>query len=412
MASSQHLIIDNGQYEIKAGFLTQDTPFKVHNAIARTRDGVMYTGNDYITHTNNYLGMLLKRPFTQGHLTLWETEKGVWDYTLQKLAETHTPGKQFDPAITHLTLTEPPFQLPQLLINTDQIVFEEYGFNEYFRCIPALLVPWNEERNDFYLVVDVGFDATWIVPVIYQSVYWEGVRKLPVGGKLLSGLLSEQISFRHYDVSEETILVNTVKELTCFMAPYNQYLRCLKHKQDYKCEFVLPDFKTTTTGFVRTPETTITPDTQLLTLYDERFSVPETFYHPEIMFDSTTTTAANPLMQHVPLKNLTDLTVEAIMASPTVARPLLAANISIVGGLSKFKGFDERFLAELIKELPLDWLVTLKAWQDTLKEEISWFGGANLTESEVLEKVLISKKEYFEHGLNWCQKQFGFKNLL
>lgn len=405
----QHLIIDNGLYEIKAGFLSADTPLKVQNTVAKTRDGVIYVGNDFLTNNNNYLGIMLKRPFSQGHLTLWETEKPVWDYTLQKLGGADKKG--VDPSQTHLILTEPPFQLPQLSINTDQIVFEEYGFNEYFRCIPPLLVPWVAEANDFYLVVDSGHDATWVVPMIYQSVHWEGVRKLPVGGKLLAGLLAETISFRHYDVSEEPVLVNTIKEQTCFIAPEGKFQDYLKQKLKYECEFILPDFKTTTTGYVRTPKTKITADTQILKLYDERFTVPELYYHPEIIFDNHRATAHLALLQQTPFKNLADLIVEAVMALPKVTRPMLVANICIVGGLTKFPGFDARLKAELEKELPQQWHLQFRDVEDTGREEVAWVGGANLADSDVLDKVLILKKEYFEHGLNWCQKQFGFKNL-
>ena len=47
----------------------------------------------------------------------------------------NTRGKVIDPDDIHLILTEQPYQLPQLSTNTDQIIFEEYGFNKYYRCI-------------------------------------------------------------------------------------------------------------------------------------------------------------------------------------------------------------------------------------------------------------------------------------
>ena len=34
-------------------------------------------------------------------------------------------------------------------------------------------------------------------------------------------------------------------------------------------------------------------DTQVLKLYDERFTVPETYFHPEIIFDNNRTTASS-----------------------------------------------------------------------------------------------------------------------
>lgn len=519
--SDNYLVIDNGAYNIKAGYNLYSAPLKVRNTIARTKDGALYIGNDYYD-TNNYSGISFKWPYTQGNLTSWETEKIIWDYTFDRItleSQDRVSGKSkskknyitnqsstpLDPKYTHLSLTETAFQLPQLSISTDQIVFEEYGFNEYFRSTPALLIPWidfpdnppsakddsvkkfrsepkeeedkdevkeekngnghseskedtkngksvefqddsefsdsgdefsdddfeerkkknsksntqngkksttadeentitsNKNFNDFMIIIDSGHDSTWIIPVIYQCVYWDGVRKLPIGGKLLNGLLRELVSFRHYDFNDEPVLINTIKEKTCFMAlDFNDYLaKKIKHS----CQFVLPDFKTTTTGYVRTKNSP-QDDLQLLTLSDERFVPPEAYYHPEIIFDNS----SNPLIQSTPFKNIVELVVDSIMACPKVAQPLLLANIVLVGGSTKLPNFKPRLLSELKKELPLDWFVRIRNTGETAQDELAWYGGVNLSKSEIITKISISKQDYFEHGSNWCQKQFGFRN--
>lgn len=411
--SKQHLIIDNGSYNIKAGFDQGEdsAPQKIYNAITRTKDGLVHIGNDFRMHSNNYSGIQIKRPFEQGHLTSWETEKPIWDYTMDQILPKH----EIDPSNIHLTLTELPFQLPQLSSNTDQIVFEEYGFKEYYRCTSASLVPFSVDTTvvdpDFTLVVDAGFNATWIQPMLYQKVYWEGVRKLPVGGNLLNGLLREMISYRHYDISDDPILINTIKESTCFIA--KDYNDNLKKKLQNGCQFVLPDFKTTTTGYV-VGEGTPKPseDSQVLTLQDERFTIPETFYHPEIMFDLHGTTASTSVLQNAPIKTLTDLIVSSIMSCPEITRPLLLANICLVGGTTNLPNFKTRLQSELTKELPLTWTVAVHENQNSIpQDEMSWYGGVNLVNEDVIKNISVSKKEYFEHGSNWCQKQFGFKNL-
>ncbi|CUM45622.1 Actin-like protein ARP6 [Debaryomyces fabryi] len=408
--SQQYFVIDNGSYNIKAGFNSQNSPIKHQNTLSKARDGLIYVGNEYLVQTNNYSGMIFKRPYDHGHLISWETEKAVWDYTFNKAS----PNQELDTSITHLTLTETPFQLPQLSMNTDQIVFEEYGFNEYYRCAPASLVPWGNlgssenSNNDFTLVVDSGYSGTWIVPIIYQNVYWKGVKKLPIGGASLNGLLREIISFRHYDIADEPVLINTIKEKTCFMA--TDFEKSLANRKKYKCEFILPDFKTTTTGFVRTKDTPVdtTGDVQSLALIDERFTIPESFYHPEIIFDNTTSSTST--IQNASFKNITDLVVESIMTCPKVTQPLLLGNIITVGGNTNLSGFTDRLRNELVKELPIDWHVKVKETEHN-PDEASWYGGAQLTNDEIIKKISISKKDYFEHGSNWCQKQFGFKNL-
>lgn len=398
-------VVDNGSYNIKAGFAASKNPKKYRNTLARSRDGRIHISNDYVNQTQHYSGLVFKRPFDQGHLTTWEVEKPIWDYCFDDVGTS-----EFEALLCSLVLTETPFQLPQLSINTDQIVFEEYGFSQYYRCTPASLVPWIDGSGspaDFQVVIDAGYNATWIIPIIYQNVYWKGVKKLPVGGHLLNGLLREMVSFRHYDILDEPILVNTIKEQTCFLA--TDYQKTLRNHKKYSCNFVLPDFKTTATGYVVKDGASPPTDAQSLTLSDERFSVPEALYHPEIIFDNVST--SNTLLQLTPFKNLPDLVVECIMACPVAAQPLLLANIHIVGGSSLLPNFKLRLHSELVKELPLDWFVQLKEHEKIAPDERPWHGAVKLTESDIFEKISISKQEYFEHGSNWCQKQFGFRNL-
>ncbi|QRG36397.1 hypothetical protein FDK38_000735 [Candidozyma auris] len=403
--TKQHVVLDNGSYEIKAGFNTSDSPLVIQNALAKARDGVIYVGNDYLSHTNLYSGINFRRPHDSGHLTSWEVEKTLWDYTFDQLS----PQKELDLSNIHLTLTETPFQLPQLSMNTDLIVFEEYGFGEYYRCIPQSLVPWNggDKPLDFTIVVDCGFSSSWVVPVLYQVPYWKGIKKLPIGGRHLNGLLRETTSFRHYDITDEPILLNTLKEKTMFVA--DNFEAALNKKSKYKCEFVLPDFKTTFTGYVKSEDQSLSADAQTLKLFDERFTIPESYFHPEIMLDNNNL-SNSPMIQNANFKSLTDLVVESIYSCPEAARPLLSANINIVGGSSYIPNLPERLIAELKKELPVNWEVRSLP-QNRKLNEVAWYGGASLVNDNLFEEISISKQDYFEHGANWCQKQFGFKNF-
>ncbi|PVH17796.1 uncharacterized protein CXQ87_000694 [Candidozyma duobushaemuli] len=403
--TKQHLILDNGSYDIKAGFATQEKPLVIHNALAKARDGVIYVGNDYISHTNLYSGINFRRPHDSGHLTSWEVEKTLWDYTFDQLS----PKKELDLSNIHLTLTESAFQLPQLSMNTDLIVFEEYGFGDYYRCVPSSLVPWEgtDKPADFTLVVDCGFSSTWVVPILYQVPYWRGIRKLPIGGRHLNGLLRETTSFRHYDISDEPILLNTLKEKTMFVA--ENFESALRKKLNYKCEFVLPDFKTTFTGYVKAEDQNLPTDAQTLKLYDERFTIPEAYFHPEIMLDNNSV-SNSPMIQNANFKSLTDLVVDSIASCPEATKPLLSANINIVGGSSYIPNLPERLISELKKELPVNWEVRSIPQNQNLNE-VAWYGGTSLVKDDLMKEISISKQDYFEHGANWCQKQFGFKNF-
>lgn len=403
--TKKHLVLDNGSYSIKAGFAGDSEPCVVQNLLAKAKDGIVYIGNEYLKHTNLYSGISFRRPHDQGHLTSWETEKPVWDYAFDQLS----PLQELDTLDTHLVLTEMPYQLPRLSMNTDLIVFEEYGFSEYYRCAALLMVPWAVGSNpsDFCLIIDCGYSSIHVVPVLYQRVYWRGIRKIPIGGRHLNGLLKETIMYRHYDVSDEPILINSVREQTMFVA--TDFEQALRNKAAAKCEFILPDFKTTFTGYVRDGSTKPPSDAQLIQLFDERFTIPESFFRPEIMLDNNVY-SKNVIVQRARFKNLTDLVVESIMACPDVVRPVLLENISVVGGTAKLENLQKRLLAELKRELPVNWSVKMKTQNQDLSE-VAWYGGTTMTQQDIIKELTITKQEFFEHGENWCQKQFGFENF-
>ncbi|OBA14057.1 Actin/actin-like protein [Metschnikowia bicuspidata var. bicuspidata NRRL YB-4993] len=402
---SQQLVLDNGAYQIKAGFADHGLPLAVDNTLAKARDGIVYIGNEYRAHANLHLGISFKRPHDQGHLTLWETQKPVWDYTLDRLL----PRRALDPLDVRLVLTEPPFQLPQLSMNTDLVVFEEYGFAEYYRCAAAQLVPWAVPRAppDYALVVDCGHGATHVVPVLGQRVMWAGVRKLPFGGRHVTGLLRETVAFRHYDVAAEPVLLNTIKEQTLYVAA--DFGQALRARLRAACEFVLPDFKTTATGHVREPGRPLAPGAQTIVLRDERFTGPEAYFRPEILLDNCAW-SRSAVLQNAGFRNLPALVVDAIMACPAPVRPMLLANIHVVGGAANLRNFRARLAADLRLELPAAWGVRVVDQAHAL-DHAAWHGGCALAHSDVLDAVKITKQEFYEHGASWCQKQFGFRNF-
>ncbi|EPQ30983.1 uncharacterized protein PFL1_01172 [Pseudozyma flocculosa PF-1] len=73
-------------------------------------------------------------------------------------------------------------------------------------------------RPECTVVVDLGFSYTHAVPLVRNDVCWSAVRRLDLGGKLLTNLLKETLSFRQWDMMDETYLTNVVKERCCFVA--------------------------------------------------------------------------------------------------------------------------------------------------------------------------------------------------
>lgn len=78
-------------------------------------------------------------------LTTWDAEKPVWDRIFSKegLDVRHIfcqskADDQIQPSETSLLVTEPYFNLPNIQETYDQMVFEEWEFQSYYRCTREL----------------------------------------------------------------------------------------------------------------------------------------------------------------------------------------------------------------------------------------------------------------------------------
>lgn len=116
-----------------------------------------------------------------------------------------------------------------------------------------------DDETECCLVVDSGFSLTHVVPTYQCQAVSKAIRRLNIGGRTITNLLKEWVSYRQWNMMDETALVNEAKEALCYVLPSSrQYdaemAEARKMKvgyRDYDREFVLPDFAETFTGSVR-----------------------------------------------------------------------------------------------------------------------------------------------------------------
>lgn len=106
-----------------------------------------------------------------------------------------------------------------------------------------------------------------------------GVRRLDVGGKLLSKLLAKMVSFKQFKLDSYIQSVGKMKEEVCFIE--DCCTEAFKRVQDSKIFYVLPDPDIGRPGYI-TKEKDETGVLQMLTLSKERFTVPETIFSPQM----------------------------------------------------------------------------------------------------------------------------------
>lgn len=409
-------------------------------------------------------------------------EFAIWNYTFYA----HDSPITVDPADTSLILTEAPMSLPAISANTDQIVFEEYGFESYYRCTPGSLVPWNNFEADLFasqaaapqsspqadkssspktqqpplaecaLVVDMGFNATTVLPTILGEVYWPAVQQLNVGGRLLTNYLRETLSFRHYNMMEETYLVNAVKESVSFVSTdfYKDLARCKDYKEKrgaesagvlsqleslnlspkaersryedlgpYVVKYALPENPSEIGEILSdTPQnlpnqlasSISTPGAdpsesrrQILRLSTERFSVPELLFSPH----------------HIGLAQagLSEAIMTSVSKAPAELRSLLLANVVVVGGCANLPGIVDRLYHDLQPQVTSytslanstqrgGGILRIAKPTNVNPEAYPWYGGAKLgLQHDMLEKVYVTKADYMEYGERLCASKFNAK---
>jgi actin-related protein 6 len=159
---------------------------------------------------------------------------------------------QLNPREHSFLVTEPNFNMHNIQETYDQMVFEEWDFASYYRCpceyvskpcpveksiffvclaaavtpFGDLFAPQGQPQPECAVIVDSGFSFTHVTPVLQPSshsvlpgsIQWPSVRRLDVGGKLLTNHLKELVSFRHWDMTESTHVINQIKERCCFVS--------------------------------------------------------------------------------------------------------------------------------------------------------------------------------------------------
>ncbi|CAD6887404.1 unnamed protein product [Tilletia controversa] len=249
-------------------------------ARARTNDAAtgkrIYVADQLLNDCSDYSSLHLRSPLERGFITDWAAQKVILDRAIsvglagrplaprQPMAYTHAMaartakstgvtaadvsffefGTDLDSRLLEertTIFTEPYFNFPDSSAATDTILFEQYGVAAVWRVTPAQLVPFapifqkshtappQEDIStlnttglsapDCLLVVDLGHSSTNIVPLICAQARWDAARRLDIGGKLLTNLLKETLSFRQWDMMDETWLVQAIKERCCFLAP-------------------------------------------------------------------------------------------------------------------------------------------------------------------------------------------------
>jgi actin-related protein 6 len=242
------LVIDNGGGSVKAGSDSSKEPLVLANMTARVSKSMQYLVSNQIYECRDGSSLNFIRPCDRGYLNNWQCEIDVWSYMFG------LPQFQgLSPQDTSLVLTEPQVNPTTLQNDTNEVIFEYFGFKDYARK-PAQWFSmyeycqdreWNKNALNSCVVVDSGFSFTHAVPFINRSCRRHAVcthftelaqlfrlnclfidsvllccvvlspvtqmKRLNIGGKLLTNYLKELVSYRQWNMMDEYLLMNQVR---------------------------------------------------------------------------------------------------------------------------------------------------------------------------------------------------------
>ena len=268
--------------------------------------------------------------------------------------------------------------------------------------------------------MDSGYSHTTVTPLLRGQPLHGAIRRLDIGGKLLTNRMKELISLRQFNLMDDTHLVNQIKEDTCFVSQgfradvqrswrpsgkRTTRLSSLSNGQPTVVDYVLPNYHSTFRGHVRAHEAkpSVARFSQKLPSGEQAASEDtcvlgnERFVIPELLF--------NPGDIGLAQAGLPETVIQSLAAVPAGIWAAMLANVLIVGGNAKIPGFVSRFEAELRTLVPCECPVHVACPEDPVS--FTWEGGTRLASDALkLRANLVTKEDYHEHGPEWTRKQF------
>ena len=435
------VVIDAGGGTLKVG-IAEDGVGSVRvlaNAGAKTKGGgghgtaAKTLFGAEIDEARDVNGMTMRRPVDRGYVVNWELEREVLAHAFR-----HALG--VDPTGCDLVITEPPFALPSVMQKLDETVFEYFKFRRACVATPAALV---KRYADFVdeksrgakdlsvlsrsgVVVDCGFSFTHATTILDGKQVAKGIRRLNLGGKTLTNYLKELVSFRKWNMMDESVVIEDVKEKACYVADdaLAELEKCKERRGGaVRREYVLPDGIHVLRGFVREEEAeqkeneesddddddeddedfgargpkkrkkkvpvpkkpkvvkADEPDHQVLTLVNERFMVPETLFNPSDIGAQQC--------------GVCELVAQAIDNEDMeeAHQALCLLDVIVTGGCTQFANFMERFERDLRPLLSGTFGLRVRRASDPIKAAL--LGGMHLAnDREFFESNAITREEY------------------
>ena len=256
------IVLDVGGYSTRVGYAGEDSPkadFPTIIGIApsKSEDDVMETSNiedsskiikidysdklDYVVGTNYITavreGLELQSPIHDGLVENWDLFEHLLDYVYQKVIKSQ---REYHP----LMMTEPAWNPKTKRAQLTELMFEKYQIPAFYLAKNAVLSTFANARSTA-LVVDSGWDQTFVVPVHDGYALTQAIVRTPYGGRYVSRRARNLLENLAIDLTPATHITakQVVKERTKPIYTLRKMPPLTQSYMDYMKDQLVSDYK-------------------------------------------------------------------------------------------------------------------------------------------------------------------------
>lgn len=364
------VLIDNGSFEIKAGFTGDSAPrsvFRTTVGFVRHKGlAVAVGGRDALVgkKAEERRGMLdMKYPVQAGVITDWESMERVWHHTFYE------------------SLLVPPEEHPVLMTDSPTntkanrekmltTLFETFNTPAVFIGIQSVLSLYASGKTTG-CAVDLGHGKSHVVPIFEGYALPHSISQISFAGKDITDYLKSLLANRGFAFTTvaEHELVRKIKEQHAYVShEYKAELASLeKDPRPFEKKCALPDGSP-------------------LYLGKERFQCAEALFQPKLIGKENSA-------------NVPSSIVSVLKNCEASVRGVMSANIVLSGGTALLPGIEARIVNEMRAIAP-----ALAPKQDIIappeRKYTAWMGASVLSSLSTFSGMWVKKADYEESGVS------------
>jgi actin-related protein len=174
------VVIDNGSYEIKAGFSGEPNPEIIFPSVV-SRNGE-FVGHEAITNSPSQI----IHPIKNGKIVNWDRVEDLWRHAFTRL------GRDPNESVGSVLLMEPANNPKSHREKTAEILFETFRAENVYLANSHSLAMY-ATGIDTGLSVNFGYDSTSLLPLLEGNELWHMHRLIDIGGRHISDHLKSVI---------------------------------------------------------------------------------------------------------------------------------------------------------------------------------------------------------------------------